>query len=187
MGRWGGRSVGGYRGSAGASSTTSMGTTCARTLWRRAFTGTDKRTRDPPLPLSRVRRFARRARTNRYVLEQVPSKAARHQEARSQPAARMHSTRARAHTHEAPGEYAIRTVTDWGFSVSDEFSPPSRLNNIPAAAGITLLVPCTTLRLLRIIQPEQFRAKSQKSSASRANAVGVAVESKRVVAHQQTT
>ena len=27
-------------------------------------------------PLSRVRRFARRARTNRNVLEQVPSKAA---------------------------------------------------------------------------------------------------------------
>ena len=41
-----------------------------------AFTGTDKRTHDPPLPLSRVRRFARRARTNRDVLEQVPSKAA---------------------------------------------------------------------------------------------------------------
>ena len=38
--------------------------------------GTDKRTHDPPLPLSRVRRFARRARTNRCVLEQVPSKAA---------------------------------------------------------------------------------------------------------------
>ena len=29
-----------------------------------AFTGTDKRTHDPPVPLSRVRRFARRARTN---------------------------------------------------------------------------------------------------------------------------
>ena len=40
------------------------------------FTGTDKRTHEPPLPLSRVRRFARRARTNRNVLEQVPSKEA---------------------------------------------------------------------------------------------------------------
>ena len=43
----------------------------------RPFTGTDKREHDPPLPLSRVRRFARRARTNnRYVLAQVPDKAA---------------------------------------------------------------------------------------------------------------
>ena len=40
------------------------------------FTGTDKRAHDPPLPLSRVRRFARRARTNRRVLELVPSKEA---------------------------------------------------------------------------------------------------------------
>ena len=30
-----------------------------------AFTGTDKRTHDPPVPLSCVRRFVRRARTNR--------------------------------------------------------------------------------------------------------------------------
>ena len=38
------------------------------------FTGTDKREHDAPLPIGRVRRFARRARTNRYVLDQVPDK-----------------------------------------------------------------------------------------------------------------